>query len=199
MNRKEQKQKIIEAARQCFAQYGYEKTTMEDIGKLVGLNKTSLYHYFKNKDKIFSEVILQEKAEYFEAIQSKLKSIKKCNEIILTFLEERLLFFSKVPTLTSITIETIRKKQHIFEELSNFFYKVEIEFLSEIIKDCIEKGEFNECNSHRVAQSIITIAEAIKMKAVKNLNITHIAEVDFSEIIDELVYTISLILDGLKK
>ncbi|MFX1259749.1 MAG: TetR/AcrR family transcriptional regulator, partial [Promethearchaeota archaeon] len=115
MKRNEQKQRIIDAARLCFARYGYEKTTMEDIGNQVGLNKTSLYHYFNNKEKIFSKVILQERAEYFEAIQLKLKNIKKCSEIILTFLKERLLFFAKVPILASLTIETIRKNHHIFQ------------------------------------------------------------------------------------
>ena len=199
MKLKEQKKKIISAARECFARYGYEKTTMEDIGNQVGLNKTSLYHYFDNKDKIFTEVILQEKIEYFEAMQSKIKNIKKCDNVILTYLEERLLFFPKVPTLASITIETIRKKQIIFEQLSNFFFKVEIEFLSDIIKDCIKKGEFKECDPFRVAQSIITVADAIKMKMVKNVNITRIADINFSEINDELIFTVSLMLNGLKK
>ncbi|MFX1500676.1 MAG: TetR/AcrR family transcriptional regulator [Promethearchaeota archaeon] len=199
MKRIEQKKRIINAARQCFARYGYEKTTMEDIGRQVGLNKTSLYHYFNSKEKIFSMVILQERTEYFEAIQLKLKNIKKCSEIILTFLKERLLFFAKVPTLASLTIETIRKTHHIFKEQNNFVHKVEIEFLSKIIEDCIENGQFKECDSYQVAQSIITIADALKMKAVENLNVIHITEIDFSEFSDELIYTVSLILDGLKK
>ncbi|MFX1376399.1 MAG: TetR/AcrR family transcriptional regulator [Promethearchaeota archaeon] len=199
MERKEKKQRIIDAARQCFARYGYEKTTMEDIGKQVGLNKTSLYHYFNNKDKIFSKVILQERIEYFETIRLKLKSKKKCNEIILTYLKERLLFLAKVPSLASLSIEMILKKHHVFEEQNDFFYKAELAFLNEIIKDCIEKGQFKECDSYQVAQSIITIADALKMKAVENLNVTHITEINFSEFSDELLYTVSLILDGLKK
>ncbi|MFX1259476.1 MAG: TetR/AcrR family transcriptional regulator [Promethearchaeota archaeon] len=199
MTRNKQKQRIIDAARLCFARYGYEKTTMEDIGNQVGLNKTSLYHYFNNKEKIFSKVILQEKTEYFQAIQTKMKNLNKCSEIILTFLKERLLFFAKVPILASLTIETIRKNHHIFQEQSEFFYEVEVEFLCEIIKECVQKGQFNECNSYKVAQSIITIADALKMKAVENLNVSHITEIDFSEFSDELLYTVSLILNGLKK
>ncbi|MFX0072905.1 MAG: TetR/AcrR family transcriptional regulator [Candidatus Hermodarchaeota archaeon] len=199
MKRKEQKERIITAARACFARYGYEKTTMEDIGRQVGLNKTSLYHYFKNKDDIFNQVILLEKTDYFDAIRSKLKRIKECEKRIFTFLEERLYFFSKVPTLASISIDTIQKNQPLFEKLGKFLSKVEIEFLSEIIGECIENGDIIQCDSNRVAQSIITVADAIKMKMVKNLNILRITDIDFSGINKEIIFTVSLILQGLKR
>jgi AcrR family transcriptional regulator len=199
MKRKEQKKKIIDAARLCFARFGYEKTTMEDIGRQVGLNKTSLYHYFKNKDKIFNEVVLKEKTDYFDAIQSKLKRLKGCTEKILTFLEQRLYFFLNVPVLASITVETIQKKQPIFQQLDEFLSKLDAEFLSDIIIECINKGELRECDSLRISQNILTVSDAIKMKAVKNVDVFKITDINFSKINEEIVFTVSLILDGLKK
>ncbi len=199
MKRKEQKKKIIDAARLCFARFGYEKTTMEDIGRQVGLNKTSLYHYFKNKDKIFNEVVLKEKADYFDAIQSKLKRLKGCEEKILTFLEERLYFFLNVPVLASITVEIIQIKQPIFKQLGEFLAKLEVDFLGGIIDECVNKGVFQECDSYRIAKGILAIADAIKMKAVRNLNVFKITDIDFSKINEEIVFTVSLILKGMKK
>ena len=59
MDTSPKKQEILKAASECFARFGYEKTTLDDIGKMVGLNKASLYYYYKNKEDIFAEVVLQ--------------------------------------------------------------------------------------------------------------------------------------------
>ena len=60
MKSDEKRKKIIQAAGDCFARFGYEKTTMDDIGKKVGLNKASLYYYYKDKESIYTEVVYVE-------------------------------------------------------------------------------------------------------------------------------------------
>ena len=46
MTEPDKREQILKAAAECLSQYGYEKTTLSDIGKLVGLNKASLYYYY---------------------------------------------------------------------------------------------------------------------------------------------------------
>ncbi|NDD62510.1 MAG: TetR/AcrR family transcriptional regulator [Acidobacteria bacterium] len=46
---------ITAAALDCFLQYGYEKTTLEDIATRAGLSRTLLYLHFRNKEEIFIE------------------------------------------------------------------------------------------------------------------------------------------------
>ena len=58
--KQDKKESILKAANICFSKYGYEKTTMDDIGKLAGLNKASLYYYYKNKESIYCEVVFLE-------------------------------------------------------------------------------------------------------------------------------------------
>ena len=61
MNKKEQvKERIGKAAMECFVQYGLDKTTLDDIAKKIGLNKASLYYYYKNKEDIFLEIAIKE-------------------------------------------------------------------------------------------------------------------------------------------
>lgn len=52
----ERRQEIIEAARACFLQYGYGKTSLEDIAQRAGLSRPLLYRKFKNKEEIFTAV-----------------------------------------------------------------------------------------------------------------------------------------------
>lgn len=48
---------IVEAARELFAQKGFEKTTIDEIAKSVGIGKGSVYLEFQNKDDIYLEII----------------------------------------------------------------------------------------------------------------------------------------------
>ena len=49
-------QLILDGALVQFNQYGFRKTSLEDIARAVGISRTSLYSYFSNKDAIFRAV-----------------------------------------------------------------------------------------------------------------------------------------------
>jgi AcrR family transcriptional regulator len=53
------KDEIKDSAYYCFAHYGYEGTTMQDIAKAVGLKKQSLYSHFESKEELY-QIVLQE-------------------------------------------------------------------------------------------------------------------------------------------
>jgi AcrR family transcriptional regulator len=50
------RREIIAAGRACFLQYGYSKTSLEDIAKRANLSRPLLYRKFKNKEEIFIAV-----------------------------------------------------------------------------------------------------------------------------------------------
>lgn len=61
MSRKEQaeasKARLIEAGRECFSAYGYERTTVAEILRRAGMARGALYHYFPGgKRDLFSAV-----------------------------------------------------------------------------------------------------------------------------------------------
>lgn len=44
---------ILEAAFQCFANYGFKRVSMDDIAGAAGLSRPALYNHFRNKTEIF--------------------------------------------------------------------------------------------------------------------------------------------------
>jgi AcrR family transcriptional regulator len=50
------KQKILNAALKVFAREGFAAASMADIAKQVGIEKASLYYFFKNKEELFAAV-----------------------------------------------------------------------------------------------------------------------------------------------
>jgi AcrR family transcriptional regulator len=47
---------IIAAAHECFARYGYAKTTVADLAKEIGFSKAYIYRFFESKQAIGEEI-----------------------------------------------------------------------------------------------------------------------------------------------
>ena len=50
--------KVLTAARWCFLNFGFSKTTFEDIAKRANLSRTLLYRIFKDKEEIYQAVFV---------------------------------------------------------------------------------------------------------------------------------------------
>lgn len=50
--------RIVDAARWCFLNFGFAKTSMEDIAKQAGLSRTLLYRTFSDKEDIYTAVFV---------------------------------------------------------------------------------------------------------------------------------------------
>jgi TetR/AcrR family transcriptional regulator, transcriptional repressor of aconitase len=85
------KQLIIDAALDCFLQYGYDKTTLEDIATRAGLSRTLLYLQFRNKEEIFIETTRSLYREQFEKARAVLTRTISRQEKLNQIYEELLL------------------------------------------------------------------------------------------------------------
>ena len=55
--REEQKQRILEAAKAIFAHKGFSETKMSDIAAAANVSYGLVYHYFANKEAIFTSLL----------------------------------------------------------------------------------------------------------------------------------------------
>lgn len=56
---RQQRERILRSAAECFHRLGYHETTVSDICETAGLSKGGLYTYFKAKDEILAAVVEQ--------------------------------------------------------------------------------------------------------------------------------------------
>ena len=53
---------IIDAATKLFAEKGYAQTTMSDVARSSGLQQSSVYYWFRNKEQLLHETLLVNRA-----------------------------------------------------------------------------------------------------------------------------------------
>ncbi len=198
MESNKKKNEILKAASECFTRYGYDKTTLDDIGKLVGLNKASLYYYYRNKESIYSEVIQLEADRFIDSIKSQLSKKNGSREKVIHYLTERFRYFSHTIALHRLSEEVTVKFQEMFTGLIRMFRVKETAVIDEILKKAIETGEIRKCDTERVAENLINVAEGIKISMIKRDGTCNLKEgPDIPAIAKEIRFTAGLIMDGL--
>ncbi len=100
MQAQDTQSRIMAASIVAFGQYGYKKTTMQDIADEAGLSRPAVYQYYKNKGAVFNallaEVFSNAKAAALIHFKSSLSPYERLTEGLLAF--EKVVL---TPTLTT--------------------------------------------------------------------------------------------------
>ena len=67
-------ERILDAATDLFAHYGFDKTTMDDIARAASVSKGALYLHFRGKDDLFDALMLRENDILQEDVMRRLEA-----------------------------------------------------------------------------------------------------------------------------
>ncbi len=199
MTKKEKiKIKIGEAAMQCFSRYGLDKTTLDDIAKGVGLRKSSLYYYYKNKEEIFVELAVEEGERYLSLLQEKTMKKKGVASQVWFYMHSRFEYYKNILNMNRVSTESLNKILPRFFELYDAMMKREKKFLTALIQKAIESKEINNCDAKEVASVLINISDALKHSVEQKAILQGNMQVDYTKSIADMKQLVSLIFKGLK-
>lgn len=138
--KEERRKYILDVAEEQFFSRGYDDVSMNDIAREVGLNKATLYLYFKNKESIYFATVLRGvqifKQIFKERVENGETGIKKLEEAGRAYFE----FYKDHPDYHDAYLYFKSKR---FEESSDE-YATQIETLTRdimiIIFNAIHEG-----------------------------------------------------------
>ncbi|MCB2210805.1 TetR/AcrR family transcriptional regulator [bacterium] len=87
MTEKDKRQEIVETAAGVFLRHGYRKTTLDDIAEAAHLQKSSLYHYFSNKDELFREIVKYIHGQLYDTLSASMPGTGTLRDEIETYLD----------------------------------------------------------------------------------------------------------------
>lgn len=200
MNKKELvKEKIGKAAMQCFEKYGLDKTTLDDIAQSIGLNKASLYYYYKNKEDIFIEVALKEGEDYIASLQQKALLKKGIENQVWFYMHSRFNYYKNILNMNRVSVETLNKILPRFFELYDALMKKEKKFLAQLVADAVRNGELINTKAANIADVLINISDALKHSTEQKAILKGESDVDYTQSINDMKFLVSVIFKGLKR
>ncbi len=194
------KDKIQQAAYKCVARFGFEKTTLDDIAKEVGLNKASLYYYYKNKEEIFLEVTSTATRRFVETLQQS--TLEKSGGVAAQvghYLFERSVYFLQLVEQVHISEETLRQVEHLFYDVIRDVSVQEVAFLANILSKASAGGEIRPIAADQLAANLIILSEGIKEYAKTQAPERRDTEAISSVIQHNLQFMLAIVFAGLRK
>ncbi|MFA6988888.1 MAG: TetR/AcrR family transcriptional regulator [Candidatus Gastranaerophilaceae bacterium] len=125
LNRRED---IIEAAQILFVEKGFEKTSVDEIAKCIGISKGSIYLDFKNKNEIYVAIVEQRAIELLEQVEENIKAAKApyLNALgyflkthPLTVFDRTICQLSSCIALIHTSYEIKKKLKHVIQRVHN--------------------------------------------------------------------------------
>jgi AcrR family transcriptional regulator len=113
--RREREREIVEATRALFDERGVQDAPMEEIARVVGINKALIYRHFASQEELFVLTVshyLAELAERFAAVDRSLDPVSQLRALCERYLD----FCREYPAFLDCALSLMRRP---FEELGD--------------------------------------------------------------------------------
>ena len=188
------REEAIQAAQKLFQQYGFQKTTMEDIARAMGRGKSTLYCYYKSKDELFDAVVVSEMEEVFwktqEAVEAFVSAEEKLRSYFSVFFKE---MKGRINLYRIVRGELANDSLSIEKKLAEKFNTKEVSSVHKILQLGIEQKEFNPEFKEDIELLAYTIVSALRSTVLR-----FIVEDKFPHWEDRLSIISGMVIKGLR-
>jgi AcrR family transcriptional regulator len=192
----DKRKELLTKAVACFTRHGYSKTTLDDVAKETGINKASLYHYFKNKEALFLQVILEVSTAGIEELKANTLKTKQPEKQIIVYFSERLHYYLQLVRLNGLSKETLLHLQGMFDAVYEPVRQKEIAWIADILKKAIPG--LTATRAANCANLLFDTADAIKHNAVFTGNLLQGSASELQAAKKQIAQTITMLLKGIQ-
>lgn len=193
------KDQILDAAKLLFNRQGYSKTSVDDISQAVGMRKSSLYYYFKNKEDLFMCSFRNDWEEKFKIFEAEANKETNPSAKILTYITQSLNYYEKVVIEHKIPVKALIETRNLYRSFVNKINRGGISFYVDSINEGIASGDFKPCEVEKVAESLFLIKFSIQYDQLSMFLHNYPTEADWTHIREQILFAVSLVLDGIRK
>src|SRR4030095_16574946 len=193
--------RILAAARKVFTSKGMAGARMQDIANEAGINKALLHYYFKDKNKLFETIFIEEAQRFFPKINMIFSSDAPLFEKIENFVNEYIDEMLVNPYLPWFVINELHR------DPEQFLYKVWGEenlpkpgkFLEQIEKE-VKKGEIKRISPVHLLINVLSMTIFPFIGKPMITRRLHLSDLQFRKIMEERKREIpKFIIDSIRK
>lgn len=141
------KEKILETAAREFAKKGFDSVSMNEIAKLVDLNKATLYHHFQDKKTLYKEIIKVELDKLHSNFEKELDYENKSGEELLVgYIKAFIKTIKESPYLISFALREFANYGANVDESLVPHIEQDIDYLAKVINKLNLKRKYKDMN-----------------------------------------------------
>jgi AcrR family transcriptional regulator len=153
---------ILAAAEQCFAKYGYKKTTMEDISRIVGLSKAAMYYYFKNKGEMYIILVTNAYRTLVKELKEELETETTCDQKIIMYFQKRLDWLYKQSHIqTQITQDELLAFNEFGGGIVQAIGMEERKLFMDVLQKCVDDNHYRKIDVEKVSNYLFILADGL--------------------------------------
>jgi AcrR family transcriptional regulator len=154
------KSAILKAARKLFFEKGFKSVTVDSIAKKAELSKGAVYLYFKSKDEIYSQILLNEIDEFQKKISDLFMDNERASDMLFKLSSIYVDFFLKDRELFRILMTFMLHANHsnLPEDLQKHIIKSmnrSIDVIEKIFRHGVDSGEFSPSINVRQIRNVL--------------------------------------------
>jgi AcrR family transcriptional regulator len=164
----ETRNKILEAAEQCFARYGFEATGVAEICATAGISKGALYHHFPSKQSIFVQLYERWMTGFIREMEAVRDNAESVPQAMMSMMRMIGLIFETAAGRLPVFFEFLTKSAREPEiwKATAAPYRFFKEFLAEMVRRGIREGSLKDAEPERTAQILVSYGAGLVMQGV---------------------------------
>jgi AcrR family transcriptional regulator len=178
---------IAQAAKEVFAERGYQRATLEEIAQRAGMSKATIYLYYKNKDDLFLQVVEERvkatTAATAQAAATSKAPLAKLYDIVrdkMAFYERERDFF-RIYLNEKHGLEVVPRDPH--KRALRDMYLQEVQILDKVLQEGMDAGMLRRMDSRRLAFFLREMISTVLLQRIQGKAKTSVDE-DMQQLLD---------------
>jgi TetR/AcrR family transcriptional repressor of uid operon len=164
----ETRRRILEAAEECFALYGYDSTGVAEICKTAEVSKGALYHHFPSKQAIFVEMFETWMGGFAEQMQRIPEQVDSVPDALQRMAKMTGLVFQRAAGQLPLFIEFLTKASRDPDtwKVTIAPYKFFRDFFTDLIRRGVQEGSLRQVDPGLTARILVSFGAGLVMQGV---------------------------------
>jgi len=146
-----------------FYKKGYFATSISDIAREAGIQKSSIYYHYSNKEELLFDILKTTMVDLDENLEAQIKGVQGAEEKMRAAIQSHVIFHMERQKeviisdseLRGLTVDNYKNIMKMRDDYERKFQS--------LIKDGIEKGLFEDMDFKVASYGIITMCTAVSI------------------------------------
>lgn len=156
------RKELLLAARQVFAESGFERATMERVAERAHVAKGTVYLYYASKRELYLAALTQGLSELHDLVRGRLDPALSCLDNLRAFIETKVAFFDTEREFFGIYLElglppgNAAGADPALRRLCRAHHRI----LEDLLSRAVARGEIRELPLDRLAEAVTHLTRA---------------------------------------